>query len=123
MRKRALAVVIAGALLAACAPLPPPKPIPDLKSIAGKWEGTVTTPGESFPYTLTIREDGSWWAVAPRGPGVFEGLIRVRDGRALFASRTTGGSGTYTLHENNGQRILFGRSDDGSITIKLTPVR
>jgi hypothetical protein len=47
----------------------------------------------------------------------------VRSGKIFWVSRTTGRSGTYTLHEGEGQRVLSGRSDDGSITIRLTPRR
>ena len=120
---RRLAGVVVVALLAGCAPaLAPARLIPDLASIAGKWEGTVTTPGGGSPFTLTIKEDGSWEGVATSPARVFKGEIRVRDGRAPFFSRTTGGSGTYTLHESNGQCMLIGRSDDGSVTVKLTPV-
>ncbi len=113
--------------MAGCATtLPPAKPIQDLRSIAGGWQGTVSSPQGSFGYTLTIKEDGSWEAtssVPVGGVDRFEGGMFVRSGKIFWVSRTTGRSGTYTLHEGEGQRVLSGRTDDGSITIRLTPVR
>lgn len=123
-RLRTLAVFLTGIVLAACATLPPARPIPDLKSIAGKWEGTVTLPTVTFPYTLTIREDGSWEGTSPTlPPGRFEGNVRVSGGKALWISRTTGAMGTYTLHEGEGRRALRLEVEGGTGMATLRPAK
>ena len=108
-------------LAAACATLPPAKPVQDIRTIAGKWEGTVTTPGGPSPYTMTIKEDGSYEGSFQGGTVV--GSIRLSKGKILWKSDTSGRTGTYSLHEGEGHRLLVGQSDDGSITARLTPVR
>lgn len=119
-----LAVFLVATLLAGCATLPPAKPVADLRSVAGKWEGTVTAGFGTVPYTLTIKEDGSWEAVAPAiPPGRFEGRMSVKDGKIRFISHTTGRTGTYTLHEGEGKRVLAGATDEKDVTVELRPAK
>lgn len=124
MRRGILALMLMALALAACATLPPVKPIADLRSIAGKWEGTVTLFQGTFPYTLTIREDGSWEGTSPTlAPGRFEGSVRVSGGKALWISRTTGAMGTYILHEGEGGRVLRLEVEGGTGTATLRPAK
>lgn len=103
------------------ATLPPAKAIQDVKSIAGTWAGTLVTPRTSTSYRLTIHEDGSWDAVAPGiPPGKFNGIMRVSGDKALFRSYTTGRTGTMTLHEAEGKRVLVLSTEDG-VRGELTP--
>ena len=115
------------ALLAGCATvptLPPAKPIQDLKDIAGKWAGQITTRGGSSSYALTINGDGSWEATAPNiSPGNFKGIMRVSGDKVLFRSYTTGRTGIVTLHESEGKRTLVLSIEDGGVRAELTPAR
>lgn len=122
--RRVLTVFLMATLVAGCATLPPAKPVQDIRTIAGKWEGTGTAPFGTFPYALTIKEDGSWEGLAPTSPfPKSEGTMAARDGKVRSVSKTTGITYTITLHEGEGQRILSGRSEDGSVTFRLTPAR
>jgi hypothetical protein len=116
-----IAVFLLAIGLAACATLPPAKPVHDLKSIAGAWEGMAARAEGVATYTMTIKADGSWEATA-RG-GTFEGSMRLEDGKIHSQSKTTGIKYMFTLHEGEGQRVLKGSSYDGSVTIELRPVR
>ena len=112
--------VLAAALAAAAQPaLPPVKAITDLKSVAGQWDAVATsTTGLSGPFVWTIREDGSY-EMAP--PGV-TGSVRVSEGKLRYRGAMTGRTGSLTLHEGGGQRLLRGGSDDGVYTFELRPV-
>lgn len=129
------ASLIAAPLLLSLAPsgcasaLPPAVPVQDLKAIAGRWQGTWNSPQGSFHEDWTIKEagtegtyEGTRAAPPVGGKADFEGLLRVRDGKIVWLSRTTGRSGTMTLHEAEGRRVLSGQSDDGSNTFRLTSV-
>ena len=115
------------ALLAGCATAPtlsPAKPIQDLKDIAGKWAGQITTRGGSSPYALTINADGSWEATAPNiAPGNFKGIMRMSGDKVLFRSYTTGRTGTITLHEAEGKLVLVLSTEDGGVRAELTHAR
>lgn len=124
VRSFSIFIVLLGILLAACATLPPAKPVQDLKSIAGKWEGTATSGLGTFPYRTVIKEDGSWEGVAPDiPPGKFQGSMVVKDGKIRSLSRTTGRAYTFTLHEGEGTRVLRGVSDEKDVTIVLRPAK
>ena len=120
-------VVVVGAVLVGCATLPPAQPARDLKAIAGKWEGTLTTrAGVRFAYTSTISEDGKTETIVPgmSNPGPkFAGAVRVEGGKYRWKSETTGRTGTYTLHEGEGRRVLVSQADDGTTTGEATPVK
>jgi hypothetical protein len=112
------------ALIAGCASLPPQRPVTDLRSIAGTWEGTVVTAqGASLPSRATINADGSGVTTLPVGPGRFDIVYQVRDGAVLYTSKTSGRTGTCRLHEGDGRRVLSCRNDDGSGTMDLVPAR
>jgi hypothetical protein len=113
--------------LSACASLPPAQPATGLGRIAGKWEGTVTTgSGARLPFTSTIGDDGAIETLIPAltNPGPrFVGTVRVDSGVYRWKSETTGRTGTYTLHEGEGRRVLIGRADDGRSYSEATPAR
>jgi putative ABC transport system substrate-binding protein len=118
-------LTLVGAVLAAYAqpaggesPLPPVKPVTDLKSVAGPWDATAvsaTAPSGSFVWT--IREDGSC-EMTPPG---FTGTVRVSEGKLIYRNSTTGGTGSLTLHEGGGQRVMRGASDNGVYAFELRP--
>jgi hypothetical protein len=121
-------VVVLGALaLAGCASLPPAKPATDLKAIAGRWEGTITARnGNQLAFTSTISEDGVADILVPAlsNPGPrFVTRVTVSDGKYRWKSDTTGRTGTYSLHEGEGRRVLVSRADDGSSYAEATPVK
>lgn len=123
---RVPAILLVGIAMAACASsLPPAVQVQDLRMIAGKWQGTGKGPAGTSARALTIREDGDYESVVSSPGGGFtkyEGVLRLRAGKIVWLSRTTGGSGIMTLHEGGGQRVLSGQSDNGSVTFTLTPV-
>ena len=99
-------------------PLPPATPVQDLRSLVGKWEGRVTSSGlsASEPITWTVDADGSY-DLEPFGQ---KGRLEIREGKVRFKNLATGRTGTVTLHEGGGRRILRGVADDG-LTWELTP--
>lgn len=115
------------ATLFACATLPPAQPARDLKAIAGKWEGTLyVRSGGQFPSTTTIDGDGNIETIVPAlsNPGPrFVGKVRVDNGVYRWKSETTGRTGTYTLHEGDGRRVLVSRADDGSSQSESRPAK
>ncbi len=110
------------ALLAGCASLPPAKPISDVKSLAGKWEGYTTNQRGTFPLTLTIKEGGSYSAFVPAANTTVTGTMQVIDGKVRFRT-ADGATGTTTLHEGGGKRILRSVRDDGSVTSEYEPAK
>jgi hypothetical protein len=70
-------------------------------------------------YTLTIADDGKFRTVAVDRE--FVGHVQVSEGWFRWKSKTTGLSGTLTLYEGEGKRILQGRGDDGRVRSPYTP--
>jgi hypothetical protein len=121
--KRVLSWAFVAALLfAGCATLPPAKPVQDLTVLSGTWSGTVVTRNTgTHNATMTISPDGTYVAVVPTiPPGTFRGTARVVGGKVLFKSETTGRTGTWTLHEGEGQRVLVVIADDGTSESRYT---
>jgi hypothetical protein len=117
---RSLLVLIISTACAA-ATLPPAQPATDLKQVVGQWEGTGTSSTvRTFPVKLAIRPDGTYDAFTPNR---FTGTATVAEGRFRWKSAETGRTGTWTLHEGDGRRVIVMRTDDGTITWNLTPVR
>jgi hypothetical protein len=91
--------------------------IPDIKSVAGKWEGTAQINGAgTLAVSMTINSDGTF-------VGTSTGTVKLVDGQLRFASRTTGKTGTETLQECNGEKRLFTMTDDGAISSELRPAQ
>lgn len=105
----------------ACASLPPAKEVKDVGEIAGKWEGTGTGPGGAVGVTSTINPDGTFTSII--GERKFTGKIQVVDGKLRGKGDQTGNTGTWSLHEDKGKRILVYRSDDGRIGAELMPAK
>lgn len=118
--------VLATSLSVACTSLPPAQSARDLRTVAGKWEGTFTsTKGFRGPATLTVREDGNWEVFIPNltpNPRA-GGMTRVEGGKYRWESKTTGRTGTWTLHEGGGRRVLVVESDDGGTRPEYSPAR
>ena len=110
--------------LAGEATLPPAKPVSDIKSIAGTWEGTVSLrDAEILRYTLTVKDDGSWEGIRypKRAKGgrllTFQGTMSVSDGKIRYKNETRGTTGIFSLHEDDGKRMLVGSSADGKFEL------
>ncbi len=115
-RPLAKALVLVTVLASGCASLPPAQMAKNLNQIVGTWEGGGVGPGsDGTLYTMTISETGRYRAVNALGRE-FAGQLEVSEGRFRFKSETTGLSGTMTLYEGEGKRILGTRTDDGRIT-------
>jgi hypothetical protein len=111
-----------------CTSLPPAQSARDFKAIAGRWEGAVVLRNSrhSLPAAITIQQDGRWLNFIPslNKPGPrFVGTLAIVDGKYRYKSETTGGTGTYTLHEGEGKRVLTISSDDGNVTGEFRPAR
>lgn len=108
-------------VVSACASLPPERPVKNVSEIAGKWEGTGTGPGGAIGVTSTINPDGTFTSVI--GQRTFTGRIETVNGKLRGKGDQTGNTGTWSLHDRDGKRILIYRSDDGRIGAELTPVK
>jgi hypothetical protein len=99
-----LVVGIFAVSVASCATLPPRAADQSLKSIAGEWESVVNTPERQMKGTDSIREDGTdvWTAGEEKGTIT----LTVSDGVIHWKS-TSGRTGTVTLHEGDGKRVLI----------------
>jgi hypothetical protein len=111
-------VVLVTLFLAGCATLPPAQPARDIKSIAGKWECTLTgSSAARRTSTTTIGEDGKAETIIPgaTNPGpLFVGSYRMEAGKFRWKSDTTGRTGTATLHQGDGRRVLVHEVDGAS---------
>jgi len=121
LNSRLVAGLLAGAILAAgCASLPPAQTATDIKAISGMWQGQVQTTGGgfgnvTFVSTLTITDDGRYVAMVPSiNPPTYVGTIAIVDGQYRYKSETTGGTGTFTLHEGDGKRALVQQFGNGT---------
>lgn len=123
--RRLLPLLIATcALVAGCATLPPVRPIFDAQTIAGTWTGTLKlVEGATYHGLSTINPDGTYTVQIPDlPPGTFRGIIAFGDGKGIYRSETTGRTGTLTLHEGGGRRVLLWKADDGSSVAYTTPL-
>jgi hypothetical protein len=103
-----------------CATLPP---VRDVKDVAGVWRGRVLGPLGHGMATLTVREDGAY-----TGTLYLDGGDREFSGRLTVAGRQVryldaGGTGTVTLDERAGRRVLRFVSDGGGAVATYTPAR
>ena len=88
----------------------------DVSSFAGTWEGWAQFPGGTrFSISRTIKADGTFRTVSQ--PGISTGRLWISDGKILY--ETGNSTGTMTLREEGGKRILSwqGPSRDGRGTI------
>ena len=101
---RSVILCLIAAFISACATLPPRAQTQDLKSIAGKWEGYMDTPKGRMTGTDNIREDGTdeWTTGNETGTITF-----TVDNGVLRWKSTSGRTGTATLHEGDGKRVMI----------------
>ena len=97
------------------------KPVADVQTVAGKWEGKASSAGAEIAFTMTIRDDGAW--VAKAGSRQFVGRLRTVDGKLRSESLTTGRRTRWTLLEGEGQRVLRGETEDGSFHWEVRPAK
>lgn len=103
---RVIKIIGLGIVATGCAAVAPTKPIATFGEIAGTWEGQYVLPsGEVGPrWEHTIREDGQGRFRRFELP--IDGIrqLRLHDGKVVYDSMFW--SGTLTLHEVEGRRIL-----------------
>lgn len=114
-------VAVSAALFTACATVPPAKSVASLTDIAGKWEGTASGAGGSTPVTMTVNPGGTYSTVL--GGRTFTGKISLEGGKLRGRSNETGNTGTWSLHEGDGRRVLVYNPDRGGGSSRLTPVK
>jgi hypothetical protein len=123
-------------LMVACAdPRPAPRiqwspmPIPEIKAVAGKWEGLLKRLPRARQddwVELTITEDGRYKFASYRLSGAFKGSgsTTLQDG--ILREVSEAGTITFTLYQANGQRMLKadGTTSDGLRYIAdMTPAK
>lgn len=106
------------AVVMACASLPPAKPVTNVNQIAGKWQGTLSNSQGTHPAATTINPDGTFSSVI--GSQTFTGKITVAEAKLRSRGDQTGNTGTWSLHEGEGKRVLVYKADDGRTTAELT---
>jgi hypothetical protein len=100
-------------------------PVDTLGSVAGTWRGYYRSRNDAFdvPLEVSLRPDGTFQA-AENDPVTnrFSGRVRVQSGRLAWSQNRD--TGTLTLHEDGGRRILVGpfggpRDDGGTFAADL----
>jgi hypothetical protein len=101
----------------------PALPATELAGIVGIWEGSLTTRGQTYPITLTIDDNGTWESRVPGvGAGRFTGTVRrADDGKFRYRTNENGITGTYTLRERDGKRVLELLNDPHTTSATMTP--
>ena len=119
----ARALLVATALTAGCASLPPSLAIDSPASVAGTWRGRMSGSLGNAPVLVTIQDDGAYRGMLFVEPTYreFSGAITVT--RFAFEARYQGtnGIGRVTLHEEPGRRVLRFVNDGGGGGAELTP--
>lgn len=110
-----------GAFAMGCATLPPAKAVTNVNQIAGKWQGSVSSGQGTQPAAMTINPDGTYSTVM--GSRTFTGKIAVAEGKLHGRGDQTGNTGTWSVHEGDGKRVLVYKADDGRVTAELTPAK
>lgn len=109
-------------------------PIRDFKDVVGKWEGKlVSTAGSGWStrMTLIINEDGTGDSFVPEDSPVFGYSDKGRypmerklvEGKIRNKNLVSGATGTTTLHEEGGKRLLKTVTDDGTQSGVFEPAR
>jgi hypothetical protein len=122
-RRISRTLLVATALAAGCASLPPSLAIDSPASVAGTWRGRMSGPLGNAPVLVTIQDDGAYRGMLFVEPTYreFSGVITVA--RFAFEARYQGtnGIGRVTLHEEPGRRVLRFVNDGGGGGTELTP--
>ena len=103
-------IVVPAILFAADRSRPAAVPIPDIKSVAGRWSGILYgrpggTRGQDW-VELALQEDGTYTLASARTIGVFtgSGTISLSDGRLIAEGEKA--RVTFTLYQGGGKRFL-----------------
>lgn len=117
MRRSFAVSAVLASVLAGCATLPPARAVADVKSLAGEWVGTLTGRFWASSLAMVINEDGTYVMVRSGGRPT-AGTLSVSRGRLVFGG-DDGRTGTLSLHEGDGRRVLRGSRDDGTATFEI----
>jgi hypothetical protein len=107
-------------------------PIKDFKDVVGKWEGKlVSTAGWSTRMTIIINEDGTGDSFVSEDSPFFvysdKGRFRMErklvEGKIRNKNLVSGATGTTTLHEEGGKRLLKTVTDDGTQSGMFEPAK
>jgi hypothetical protein len=111
-------VVVAVSLVAAaCASLPPSRPIVAMESIAGTWAGVADLDRRFIPWRVIIRPDGQ--LTVEYADITLWGNVTIRDGKATYTAAHT--SGELTLYGEGYQRVLGMRDAFGTLRVQMRP--
>jgi hypothetical protein len=124
IRRSSRAVLVAAALVAGCASLPPARPIDGAATVAGTWRGRMSGPLGNAPVLLTIQDDSSYHGMLFVEPTYteFAGAITVTR-LAPARYQGTNGIGRVTLHQDGDRRVLRFVADGGGGGAELTPAQ
>ena len=129
-----LAVSLVSVVFAGCATvekLPPVRPVQDLKSLEGDWEGTDTLvhlDRSVVRAILTFKMNGTFRGRRLAGPypeEAYNGDVRVTKGKLVYTAsgeRWTA-RGVFVLHEGDGKTVLVQQNEDGKILGRYKPVK
>ncbi len=125
-----LVFVVTGCASGGAGSASPALSITDVSMLAGHWTGWITSPMANTRAIIAIRPDGTFTGSSMSAGTVGnDGTITVKDGTARY--QTIGArpqnifyapSGTLTLSQRAGKRVLEGRSDDGGVKFEFTAV-
>jgi hypothetical protein len=104
-------------------------PISGFDTVAGKWEGLskrVPDMRDHAQVILIISENGHFHFASNRATGLLlgTGTLHIHDGEAF--GKTGSGSGTFTLHDKAGKRVLVLEAvlkDGNHYYLEMTPIR
>ena len=98
-------------------------PVRDAKDVMGVWRGRVLGPLGHGTATLTVHEDGAYTGTLylDGGDREFSGRLTVVGRQVRFLD--TGGTGTVTLDESAGRRVLRFVNDGGGAVATYSPAQ
>ena len=124
--RRAGPILIAAIVVGCATSSPPVQPATSLKSIAGKWEGSITDSQGSplYPASLVITEDGKYRNdVSGLKESPFSGTVAIVDGKFRWSDPSHGTKVDFELHEGGGKRVLKMSGDGFASTGEFKPAK